>query len=214
MEKSIWHNLGKDWHTDVSSLIPILEAAKKGQTIGIGLANLGCRYNGMSPLVATNLWVRIALPKMLYGAELWTLNREKRSKLEKVQNTFLRVCLGLLSGTSGSTACGLLGLWTVGAEIDKRKLLFLRRLICASEDCVYRRVFMIRLNRWRWNPNKITGFVPDLVGILQKYCLWEYMDNFLQSGNFPSKSEWKKTVIENLIRRLSCGISKRNVINN
>jgi hypothetical protein len=62
MEKSIWHNLGKDWHTDVSSLIPILEAAKKGQTIGIGLANLGCRFNGMSPLVATKLWVRIALP--------------------------------------------------------------------------------------------------------------------------------------------------------
>ncbi|CAB4039065.1 Hypothetical predicted protein, partial [Paramuricea clavata] len=24
------------------------------------------------------------------------------------------------------------------------------------------------------------------------------MDNFLQSGNFPSKSEWKKTVIENI----------------
>ena len=123
MEKSIWHNLGKDWHTDVSSLIPILEAAKKGQTIGIGLANLGCRFNGMSPLVATKLWVRIALPKMLYGAELWTLNREKLSKLEKVQNTFLRVCLGLLSGTSGSAARGLLGLWTVGAEIDKRKRL-------------------------------------------------------------------------------------------
>ncbi|CAB4017039.1 Hypothetical predicted protein [Paramuricea clavata] len=198
MEKSIWHNLGKYWHTDVSSLIPILEAAKKGQAIGIGLANLGCRFNGMSPLVATKLWARIALPKMLYGAELWTLNREKLSKLEKVQNIFLRVCLGLLSGTSGSAARGLLGLWTVGAEIDKRKLLFLRRLICASENCVHRRVFMIRLNRWRWNPNKITGFVPELVRILQKYCLWEYMDNFLQSGNFPNKSEWKKTVIENI----------------
>ncbi|CAB4018784.1 Hypothetical predicted protein [Paramuricea clavata] len=41
MEKSIWHNLGKDWHTDVSSLIPILEAAKKGQAIGIGLVISG-----------------------------------------------------------------------------------------------------------------------------------------------------------------------------
>jgi hypothetical protein len=53
MEKSIWHNLGKDWRADVSSLIPILEAAKKGQAIGIGLANLGCRFKGMSPLLAT-----------------------------------------------------------------------------------------------------------------------------------------------------------------
>ncbi|CAB4039066.1 Hypothetical predicted protein [Paramuricea clavata] len=149
MEKSIWHYLGKDWHIDVSSLLPILEAVRKGQAISIGLANLGCRFNGMSPLVATKLWAQIALPKMLYGAELWTLDREKLSKLEKVQNIFLRVCLGLLSGTSGSAARRLLGLWTVGAEIDKRKLLFLRRLICASEDCVHCRVFMIRLNRWR-----------------------------------------------------------------
>ena len=25
MDKSIWHNLGKDWHTDVSSLISLLQ---------------------------------------------------------------------------------------------------------------------------------------------------------------------------------------------
>jgi hypothetical protein len=74
MEKSFWNNLGKDWHTNVSSLIPILEAAKKGQAIGIGLANLGCRFNGMSPLVATKLWA--------------TLNREKQSKLQRYRIHF------------------------------------------------------------------------------------------------------------------------------
>ncbi len=197
-EKDVWHNLGKNWHTDVDSLIPILEAAKRGQAIGIGLANLGCRFNGMSPVVATKLWKRIGLPKMLYGAELWILNQTRLLKLEKVQNIFVRVCLGLLGGTSGSAARGLLGLWSIGAEIDKRKLLFLRRLICASEYCLHRRVFMIRLIRWKWNPDEITGFIPDLIGILRKYSLWEYMDNFLQSGDFPSKSEWKKLVMESI----------------
>ena len=32
IEKSVWHNLGKNWHTDVDSLVPIIEAAKAGQT--------------------------------------------------------------------------------------------------------------------------------------------------------------------------------------
>ena len=30
MEKSVWHNLGKNWHADVDSLEPIMEAAKSG----------------------------------------------------------------------------------------------------------------------------------------------------------------------------------------
>jgi hypothetical protein len=43
----------------------------------------------MSPLVATKLWLWIALPKMLYGAQLWTLNIEKNYKIEKgTENIF------------------------------------------------------------------------------------------------------------------------------
>ena len=28
--------------------------------------------------------------------------------------------------------------------------------------------------------------------------MWEYLDNSLQTGNFPSKSEWKRVVVDNL----------------
>ena len=73
---------------------------------------------------------------------------------------------------------------------------------------VYIRVFIIRLRsgiqrrwddgRWEWNPKKITGFIPDIVRILRKYSLWEYLDNYLQTGNFPSKSEWKRVVVDSL----------------
>ena len=42
------------------------------------------------------------------------------------------------------------------------------------------------------------GFIPDTVRILKKYSLWEYLDNYLQTGNFPSKSEWKRVVVESL----------------
>ena len=40
MEKSVWHNLGKNWHTDVDSLVPMIEAAMSCQTAGISLANV------------------------------------------------------------------------------------------------------------------------------------------------------------------------------
>ena len=129
---------------------------------------------------------------MLYGAELWTLNRMKLLKLEKVQNILLRVCLGLLGGTSGSAVRGFFGLWSIEGEIDKRKLLFFRRLIHASEQCIHHRVFIIRLTRWKWNPNKITGFIPDIVKILKKLVQFLY----LQARNFPSKSEWKRVVVD------------------
>ena len=42
------------------------------------------------------------------------------------------------------------------------------------------------------------GFIPDIVRILKKYSLWEYLDYYLQTGNFPIKSEWKRVVVESL----------------
>ena len=55
MEKTVWHYLGKNWHTDVDSFVPIIEAAKSGQTAGISLANIGCTFSGINPLVETKL---------------------------------------------------------------------------------------------------------------------------------------------------------------
>ena len=55
---------------------------------------------------------------------------------------------------------------SVEAEINKRTrmLLFFKRLIHASEQCIHHIIFLIRLNRWKWNLNKITEFIPDIVG--------------------------------------------------
>ena len=40
MEKSIWHNLGKDWHTDISSLIPLLEAERSDYRYWFGKSGM------------------------------------------------------------------------------------------------------------------------------------------------------------------------------
>jgi hypothetical protein len=51
----------------------------------------------------------------------------------------LRIMQGLLPGTSGSAARGLLGILSIEAEIDKRKL---RRLINIGAGVLCRRVFL------------------------------------------------------------------------
>ena len=84
---------------------------KKGYAAGVELAGVGCRFSGINPITSSKLWKRVVLPKMLYRSELWQLTKQKCLMLEKCQNIFVRVIEGLLPGTSGSAARGLLGLY-------------------------------------------------------------------------------------------------------
>ena len=37
---------------------------------------MGAHYGGLNPIISVELWKRIGIPKMLYGCELWQLNRQ------------------------------------------------------------------------------------------------------------------------------------------
>ena len=115
------------------------------------LVSLGCRSGGINPTTASKLCKTVVLPKMLYVCELWLLNNEKCLMLEKCQNVFLRVIEGLLPGTSGSAARGLLGLCIIEEEIDKKKLAFWGRLINSSQHLAQGNLLMKRIVRWEKN---------------------------------------------------------------
>ena len=68
--------------------------------------------------------------------------------LEKCQNVFLRVIEGVLLGTSGSAARGLLGLWSIEGEIEKKKLAFGGRLTNSSQHLAQKKLLMIRIVWW------------------------------------------------------------------
>lgn len=197
-EKDVWKNLGKIWHVKASDMEPIREAVKKGYAAGVELASVGCKSNGINPITASKLWKRVVLPKMLYGSELWVLNKRKCLELEKCQNVFVRVIEGLLPGTSGSAARGLLGLWSIEGEIEKRKLLFLGRVINSSHHLAHRKLLMVRIFRWKYRKNISTGFVADVFKIVFKHNLWTYIENFLEDGSFPSNILWKKIVVNEI----------------
>ena len=131
----------------------------------------------------------------MYGSELWRLKTPHIIELEKIQNITVQIFQGLLPGTSGSAACGLLGLYSVETEIDKRKLYFVARLINMRPGLPCRRLFFTRLIRWKWeNTNMVTEFIPDIIKLLEKYNLLDYMLQFLKTNQFPTKQNWKNIV--------------------
>ena len=195
LEKESWINLGKIWHINKDSSAFVSKAITRGRESGMVLMKMGARYGGLNPIISVELWKRIGIPKMLYGCELWQLNRHDIVELEKVQNITVRIMQGLLPGISGSAARGLLDLLSIEAEVDKRKLYFLGRLISMNHGVPCRRIFLMRLIRWKWNrTNTLKGFIPDIVRILLKYDLMDFLTAYTLSDQFPSKSAWKKTV--------------------
>lgn len=193
-EKLVWKNLGKIWHVDRKSVEPVEDAVKKGYMAGAELAGAGCRCQGVNPVIACRMWKRVVLPKMLYGCELWQFNKQNILQLEKCQNVFVRIIEGLLPGTSASAARGLLGLWSVEGEIEKRKLYFLERLVNSSTYLAHRKLLLIRFLRWKYRQKEATGFVPDVMNAAWKHDLWTYIEEFLNHGTFPPKRQWNRAV--------------------
>ena len=75
-------------------------------------------------------------------------------QMEKVQNQIIRIIQGFLPGTSGTACRGLLGIWDISTEIDKRKLYLLERIIRSSDGGTHKRIFKRRFIRWKWNFDK------------------------------------------------------------
>lgn len=115
----------------------------------------------------------LGLPDFLYGSQLEKLKQNDLVELETVQNITLRIMQGLLFRTLASAARRLLGFISIEAEIDKRKLYFLGRIINMRPGIICRWVFLIRLIRWKWNYRK--KFVLSykfflLIWLYTRYC--------------------------------------------
>ena len=86
-------------------------------------------------------------------------------------------------------------MWTVEGYIDKKKLLFLQKLIYSKTNTVHKQMFIKRLfNILNGTVDHPQGYVPDILIILDKYNLKSYLDIYLNNGYFPNKCNWKNIV--------------------
>jgi hypothetical protein len=79
-----------------------------------------------------------------------------------------------------------------GGQIDKAKLLYFGRLCLSSVTMTAKQIFIIRLFSYLANPTKQKlGFIPDIVRILNKYDLLDYLATFVNESIIPSKNKWR-----------------------
>ena len=79
------------------------------------------------------------------------------------------------------------------AYIDLQKLSFLGTLCRLKPTNVTYKLIVLRIYQQQ---NKCTkrnrGFIPDIVRILDKYELSQYLKDFISSCTFPPKCQWKR----------------------
>ena len=155
----------------------------------------------LNPITVSKLYRKVVLPSVLYGSELWCdLRRKDIETLLTFQHFIAKHTMGLPQQTRSDMCESLLGLLPITAEIDIKKLKFFGRLCELDTTYLTKRIFLTRLFSYMMNPDiKHRGFIQDIIPILTTYNLYPVFTHYLESGVFPSKSEWKRSVKSSVI---------------
>jgi hypothetical protein len=96
--------------------------------------------------------------------------------------------------TRTEAALGSIGFWEMEANIDKAKVIYFGRLCMLGPETTTKQVFINRLFslRYRQGEERVTGFIPDMMRLLQKYNLQEFLETYINDQYFPRKAEWRK----------------------
>ena len=81
------------------------------------------------PLIYIKFWKQVCLPCLLFGAELFSLNKSQLCQLERCQQWFLKNGFYVPKFAPGHLLLKISNLNSIESEIDLKKLLFLGRLI-------------------------------------------------------------------------------------
>ena len=84
------------------------------------------------PLIYIKFWKQACLPCLLFGAELFSLNKSQLCQLERCLQWFLKNVFYVPKFAPGHLLLKISNLNSIESEIDLKKLLFLGRLITES----------------------------------------------------------------------------------
>ncbi len=153
----------------------------------------GVKPLGLNPLTSASLYNKIVVPTTLYGCELWNGMTQSDAKLlNRHQHYIVKKIQGFPQRTRSDICESMLGLKRITAEIDKKKLMFLYKIMSLPGPAISRNIFFRKLYMFMVDSVTVnSGFVPDICKLLTKYRL-EYI---LQSYNhLPPKCAWKRDV--------------------
>jgi hypothetical protein len=178
----------------------IQDRCKKGFSYLGSLTAIGFNHQGMNPVTSATLWHRLCIPSMLFACEVWgAMSSKEYETLERVQRKVAKHLQGLHKRTHNEVSIGLLGWCTIESNINRLKLLFLRHLITLDNKTNVKRVFLHEMYRNLTNSEFCTNTITyDLINIVSKYGLNQYVCTYLSGGVFPGKKEWSNIVKEKI----------------
>jgi hypothetical protein len=183
-------------NTDLHSMDRTVSACKKAKGTLISLIGIGVHKQGFSALTGSKMYHRVVLPRALYGCELWyNLSHTELEMLERMHRFSAKLLQDYHPRTRTVIALSMLGWYNMNAYIDRRKLLFLGRLCRLDNSAQIKQIFLIRLHQFFASCTSTSiGYISDVVGILEKYRLCEFVKRYMTKGCWPDKKPWRSIV--------------------
>ncbi len=186
-------HVGIHLNSKMSDSDKVVNGCKKAKSSLFSLLSVNIDHKYINPIHSASLITRICIPSLLFGSELWCnlkscdidkLERFLKLAAKKVQHFHVR--------TRTDISLSMLGWVPIAAQIEINKLSFLGRLCNMPVTVLAKKVFNARLALYtcRTDANQ-RGFIPDIIKILSKYGLTDTLTNYVNTGTFPNKTEWR-----------------------
>lgn len=178
---------------NLKSTNKINSAYRKGRNAYFAIANI--RTENINPLAILKLYKTVVIPTCLYGCEFWYgLRNHDIKHLNRLQHFIAKDMQRFHPRTRSDMCESMLGLNPLICEVEKRKLYLFGKFCRMETASLPKKMFLLRLFTCFPNVNSSHGFIPDILHIVQKYHLCQHLESYFSSGDFPSKSNWKKIV--------------------
>ena len=117
--------------------------------------------------------------------------------LERSHRFCLKYIQGIDKFSRTHIVLGLLGMYSIQSEIEKRKLMLFGQLCNLGSYSRIKELFLIRLaSSSRLDLNG--GYFKDIKNILAKYNLGNYLNTYVNTGIFPPSQSWKSIVKQSI----------------
>jgi len=153
----------------------------------------------LTPLTLSRIYQSVCIPKLCYGAEVWTPSERSLHEMEKAHSQMGRRIQGLPATASDPVSHATLGWQTVGGIFDIAKLMWVLRLLTLPYISPYHQIAVRCFTTCRFMAlnmqSKIIGPFEAAYAVCQKYGLTDYVHNMMDSGVLMSRASWKRMCV-------------------
>ena len=170
------------------------ERARQHRTFCCMVQGIGSAIQGINPITASKLYWTVALPRLLYGCEVWGISDQHISLFQKAHEWAAQAFQGLPAHSPALAATGMLGWLSIEAIIDLRRLCYVYKLITFKHDSLVRQLFVHILLKLlvNENPPDYNIRIARLYATCEKYNLLDFVNYYVVFNSTKiTKEKWK-----------------------